>query len=66
MNQAFSLKEASTIIGVGTTKLYSLINAGELKARKIGKLTVILKSDLDDFLSNLEPYASKSGVRNDV
>jgi len=33
------------------------MNSGDLKARKIGKRTIILKDDLDEFLNSLETYA---------
>ena len=41
-----SIEETRAATGLGRTKLYQLINNGELKARKIGKRTVILKDDL--------------------
>jgi len=57
--KGYSKDEAKNIIGVGTTKLYQLINSGALRAHKIGKRTIILRSDLEDFLSNLESYPSQ-------
>jgi excisionase family DNA binding protein len=59
MQKSLSIQEAKTILGVGTTKFYQLLNSGDLHARKIGKRTIILRSDLDDFLSNLEAYPSQ-------
>jgi excisionase family DNA binding protein len=41
------------LAGIGRTKLYEAISAGELVARKYGKRTLILRSDLSNFLSNL-------------
>lgn len=32
----FSIEEAVSATGLGRTKIYQLINSGELKARKIG------------------------------
>lgn len=56
---SLSIEEVCTATGLGRTKLYQLINSGELKARKIGKRTIILKDDLDAFLASLKPYPVK-------
>ncbi len=53
---SLSIEEARTATGIGRTKLYAAINAGRLKARKFGKRTIILRDDLDIFLSNLDSY----------
>lgn len=58
MQHALSIDETMSATGIGRTKLYELINAGELKAKKIGKRTIVLKADLEEFLSNLQDYAS--------
>lgn len=58
--KTFSIDQASTVTGLGRTKLYQLINSGELKARKIGRKTIILKDDLEAFLDNLKAYASEN------
>ena len=58
MQHALSIEETMSATGIGRTKLYELINAGELKAKKIGKRTIILKTDLDEFLVGLESYVS--------
>ena len=44
---------ASRIAGIGRTKLYEAIAAGSLKARKYGKRTIVLRSDLQAFLAAL-------------
>lgn len=51
-----TIEEACSAIGIGRTKLYQAINSGDLKAKKYGKRTIILKSDVDAFLGQLEPY----------
>ena len=58
MQQALSIEETMAATGIGRTKLYELINSGQLIAKKIGKRTIILKSDLDAFLASLENYTS--------
>lgn len=50
------MDEVSQISNIGRTKLYQAINEGTLKARKFGRKTLILKSDLEEFLLNLESY----------
>jgi excisionase family DNA binding protein len=56
---SFSIKEVCTATGLGRTKLYETINKGLLPAKKHGKRTIILKSDLEEFLSNLESYPTE-------
>lgn len=56
MKLSYSIEEVHAVTGLGKTKLYQLINTEKLKARKIGKRTIILKDDLEAFLANLESY----------
>jgi excisionase family DNA binding protein len=57
MNQmSLSIEEVCAATGLGRTKLYEHINSGKLKARKLGKRTLILKVDLENFLTNLDTY----------
>lgn len=56
MQFSLSIEEVCSSTGLGRTKLYQLMNSGELKAHKIGKRTIILKDDLNEFLNNLEAY----------
>ena len=48
-----SVTEACAVSGIGKTKLYEAISAGQLKARKCGKRTIILRDDLLRFLTSL-------------
>ena len=50
---ALSVLEAMEISGIGRTLIYDEINAGRLIARKVRKRTLILRSDLDAWLTNL-------------
>ena len=61
-----SILEAQKIIGLGKTKLYELINTGEIPAKKLGNRTLIAKNDLKDFIDQLESYPvkSKGGTSN--
>lgn len=57
MQLSLSIEEVCAATGLGRTKIYQLANAGELKARKIGKRTIVLKDDLEAFLNGLKSYA---------
>ena len=61
MQLSFSIEEASATTGIGRTKLYEAINSGALRARKLGKRTIILKEDLDSFLAELASYPVRQG-----
>lgn len=56
-----SIEQARESLGVGKTTLYKLIGEKKIKAKKIGKRTVILKSDLENFLNSLEDYKPTVG-----
>jgi excisionase family DNA binding protein len=51
--EGLSIIEACDIAGIGRTTLYQAISEGQLKARKIGKRTLVLRTDLQNFLSAL-------------
>ena len=54
--KAHSVNELVKNTGLGKTNLYQLIKDGELKAKKLGKRTLVLDSDLNEFLNNLPDY----------
>jgi excisionase family DNA binding protein len=51
--EGLSVAEACAIAGIGRTKIYEAISSGALKARKFGKRRIILRSDLQAFLTEL-------------
>jgi excisionase family DNA binding protein len=51
--EGLSILEACRVAGIGRTKIYEAIAGGSLKARKFGKRTIILRTDLQNFLSAL-------------
>ena len=57
MQLSLSIEEVSKATGIGRTKVYEAINKGLLRAKKYGARTVILKDDLESFLSNLDDYS---------
>ena len=50
---AFSISEVLALTGLGRDKLYKMINSRQLLARKCGRRTIILQSDLERFLEEL-------------
>lgn len=50
---AFSVEELCSELTIGRTRLYQLVSNGQLKARKLGRRTVFLKSDVDAYLNSL-------------
>lgn len=57
---AVPILEAIRLSGMGRTKLYQEINAGRIKARKLGKRTLIEMRSLRAYLDALPPYETKS------
>ena len=47
---AFSIPDAAKYIGLGRTKLYELINNGQLPAIHFGKRTLVRRADLEALL----------------
>lgn len=47
----YTICEAASAAGVGRTKLYELINSGELPLIKIGTRSLIRRSDVIDLLA---------------
>ena len=50
---AFSIAEVVDLTGIARTTLYAAIRDGDLRARKYRRRTIILASDLDEFLAVL-------------
>jgi len=50
---AFSIAESMALAGVGRDSIYRAIRAGRLPARKLGRRTIILAGDLQQFLESL-------------
>lgn len=50
---AYSVTEVLELIGISRSKFYQLVNGRHIKVRKIGNRTIILATDLDDFLQRL-------------
>jgi excisionase family DNA binding protein len=51
--EGLSIMEVCCVTGIGRTKIYEAISNGRLKARKFGKRTLVLRTDLQVFLASL-------------
>jgi excisionase family DNA binding protein len=49
----FRTSEAKAALGVGTTRLYELINNGTLEARRLGSRTYVTAESLEAFVASL-------------
>jgi len=54
---AFTVDEFIKWSRIGRTKVYQLINDGNLKSRKVGRKTLILRSDAEAWLNALPEAA---------
>ena len=52
---AFSVDEAAMRSGHGRDKIYDAIRTGRLKAKKVGRRTLIMTDDLRQYLDELPP-----------
>lgn len=53
LKPAYSVTEFLAAFGLGRTKFYELVNAGEIKTRKAGAKTLVLAADAQRWLDSL-------------
>ena len=53
---AYKITEVPQVAPVCKTKVYEAINSGELRARKKGASTIIMRDDLEAWLRSLPDY----------
>jgi hypothetical protein len=59
---AFSINDVVAVSGVGRTLVFAEIKLGRLVARKCGRRTIILQTDLRDWLNSLPSSAGTAGA----
>ena len=59
----YPINDAKRLIGTGTTRLYELIGAGLLDARKAGGRTLITAASLRSYAENLPKADIRTGQR---
>jgi excisionase family DNA binding protein len=59
-----SINDTVLISGLGRDTIYRAIRDGRLKARKVGRRTLVLRTDLEAFLSGL-PQLHLGGLQPD-
>ena len=55
-----SIVNAALKAGVGRSTIYGAVNSGALRARKLGRRTLILDADLQSWLAALPAYEARS------
>lgn len=53
VDKLLPLSEALPLLGVRTTKFYSLLNEGQITARRVGRRTLVPESEIRRFQSSL-------------
>lgn len=62
--EALSIEQTMQFTGLGRTALYAAMARGELRARKFGRKTIIMRTDARAFLDGLPAFQSEaSGAR---
>jgi excisionase family DNA binding protein len=56
------IPDACRILGVGRSKLYQLIAAGEITTRKIGRKTLIPREEIASFAARLTASKGKQAA----
>ena len=56
--QLITIREFCSRYSIGRTKVYELLNAGQIEAKKIGTSTLITSASVDIWLAGLPAYAA--------
>jgi excisionase family DNA binding protein len=55
---ALGIVQAARTSGTSRSRIYEALKSGELRAKKLGRRTVILRSDLEAWIGSLPSYGS--------
>ncbi len=61
---ALTIPEAASAANLGRTSLYAYIKRGDLLAKKVGRKTIILTSELRRFLESLPSLENQIDARD--
>lgn len=61
---SLSPREAARFLGIGQTFFYQLLKDRRLKARKLGRRTIVFREDIDAFLASLPIIGGTSPSRS--
>jgi predicted DNA-binding transcriptional regulator AlpA len=59
---AYTVSDTMEVLSIGRTKLYQLMQSGDLKPRKLGRRTLILASDITALLDKLHALPDVSAA----
>ena len=62
--ELLTITEFCTHANIGRTNLYHRISKGQIKAVKLGKKTLIPKTEMLRWIENLQPYPTKGEDKN--
>jgi excisionase family DNA binding protein len=63
---AYRIDDLVRVSGIGRTKIYEALKAGQLRAHKSGKRTLIPAESARDFIARLPVYAPQSAIVGSV
>jgi excisionase family DNA binding protein len=59
---AFTINEAAKVAGVGRSTLYAELASGRLKAKKLGRRTIVPEHALAEWMSSLPAYRERTAA----
>ena len=62
MPLALTMRQVVALSGISRSSIYAAIGAGELRGKKLGRLTVILVADFRTWLDGLPDLKPRSGM----
>ena len=58
--QALSIAQAAKLLGVGRSTFYEIVKSGHIPVRKLGRRSLVLRSDVDTYLTGLPTLPTKT------
>jgi len=59
--ELLTVPQACAVLNLGKTQIYRRMSAGEIRAVKIGKKTLIPRAAINDFIGQLKPFKEDGG-----